>query len=411
MSVRAVAFLTLHSCPLARLGERDAGGMSVYVLGLARELARRGVRVDIHARAHGGGHADAPPHPNVTVTHLTAAPIPAPKDELHHYTPQFVAELASQLRPDIDMIHSHYWLSALAGLQLSERLNAPHVTTFHTIAAVKERALRGAAEPPERHAGERAIARGVDGIIAWTRPEAEALEALLGAGRERIAIAPIGIDRRRFYPRDRAAVHERTRIPLEEESLLYVGRLDPIKGVDVLLRAMAIITDRPQARLRIVGGDAESAYARGLRSMAEEAGIAGRVTWHGPVPNAELPWQYAAANVVVVPSYSESFGISAAEALACGAPVVASDVAGPASFIRDGESGRLVPPGDAAALAGAITEILEDGGLARRLSAGAIQAAEHLGWPAAAAGVMSLYDRALAARETRAPAAIGASTT
>ena len=214
-----------------------------------------------------------------------------------------------------------------------------------------------------RHVAEREIAGGADGIVAWTSFEAEALVSLLGADAGRIAVAPIGVDGERFRPLDRVEARGRLGIPPDEESLLYVGRLDAIKGADVLLRALGLMAERPRLRLRIVGGEVDTDYAAGLRALASELGVAGRVTWVGLVSNDELPWHYAAADMLVVPSHSESFSIVAAEAMACGTPVVASNVPGPASFIEDGVSGRLVTPGDAPALAAAITELLDDGEL------------------------------------------------
>ena len=233
----------------------------------------------------------------------------------------------------------------MPGAEVSQRLDVPHVTTFHTIAAVKEQAFGGGGEPAVRHEAEREIARDADGIVAWTSFEADALVSMLGADAGRIAVAPIGVDAERFRPLDRHEARERLGIPPDEESLLYVGRLDRIKGADVLMEAFGLLSERPQMRLRIIGGEVDADYAARLRGLAEEVGIAGRVTWVGLVSNDELPMHYSAADMLVVPSHSESFSIVATEAMACGTPVVASNVPGPASFIEDGVSGRLVPPG------------------------------------------------------------------
>ena len=271
-----------------------------------------------------------------------------------------------------------------------------HVTTFHTIAAVKEQAVidpSKSAEPHERHEAERAIARGVDGVVAWTGFEADALVSMLGAERERIAVAPIGVDTERFRPLDRAEARSRLGIAADEETLLYVGRLDRIKGADVLVRAACLLAERPQMRVRFVGGEVDADYAAGLRALAFELGIAKRVSWTGVVANDELPWEYAAADLVIVPSYSESFSIVAAEAMACGTPVVASNVPGPASFIEDGLSGRLVPAGNAPTLARAICELLEDEELRRHLGRGALEAARGMTWEASADKVLGLYER------------------
>ena len=220
---------------------------------------------------------------------------------------------------------------------------------------------------------------------------------MLGAERNRITVAPIGVDTGRFRPLDRAEARSRLGIPADEETLLYVGRLDRIKGADVLLRAAAgLLAGRPRlGGVRLVGGEVDADYATGLRALAAELNVADRVSWIGTVPNDELPWHYAAADVVIVPSYSESYSIVAAEAMACGTPVVASNVPGPASFIEDGVSGRLVAAGDAPALARAIYEVLDDEELRQRIGFGALAAARRMTWGASAEAVLELYERVI----------------
>ena len=273
---------------------------------------------------------------------------------------QFAKEIGAAIGDSYSLIHTHYWVSGLAGLEVSRQFNIPHVTTFHTIAAVKEQASELSLEPPERHEAERAIAWGTDGVVAWTQFERDTLVSMLGAESNRIAVAPIGVDSERFRPLNKAEARQRLGIGADEETLLYVGRLDRIKGADVLIKAAGLLADRPQMRVRFVGGEVDADYAAGLRALVSELCIDERITWAGVVANDELPWHYAAADLVIVPSYSESFSIVAAEAMACGTPVVASNVPGPASFIEDGVSGRLVPAGDAPALARAICELLDD---------------------------------------------------
>ena len=394
MTVRSVGFVALHSCPFLALGEEKAGGMSASVLGLAREFSRRGIAVKIVTNEHPKRHQDGDCEAGFMLIHVPPAPFATASGGILGHGHEGAEEVAAALGDDCDVVHTHYWLSGRAGQDVSRRLDAPHVTTFHTIAAVKEQAFGGGSEPAERLETERSIAQDVDGIVAWTSFEAEALVSMLGADPERIAVAPIGVDAERFRPLDRREARERLGIPLDDESLLYVGRLDAIKGADVLLEAFGLLSERPQLRLRIVGGEVDADYAARLRGLASELGVADRVTWVGLAPNDELPWHYAAADVVVVPSHSESFSIVATEAMACGTPVVASNVPGPASFIEDGVSGRLVPPGDAPALAAAISELLDDGDARRRLSEGALEAARGLTWAASADAVLGLYERA-----------------
>ena len=401
MTLRSVAFFALHSCPFLALGEEKAGGMSAYVLGLAREFSRRGIAVKIvtneHPKAHKNGRFEA----DFDVVHVSSAPFEARPDGFPAHGPDWTERIAGEIGGDCDVIHSHYWISGRAGAEVSRRLDVPHVTTFHTIAAVKEQAFGGGAEPAVRHEAEREIARCADGIVAWTSFESEALVSMLGADPERIAVAPIGVDAERFRPLDRLDARERLGIPPDEESLLYVGRLDAIKGADVLLRALGLMAERPRLRLRIVGGEVDTDYAAGLRALASELGVADRVTWVGLVPNDELPMHYSAADMLVVPSHSESFSIVATEAMACGTPVVASNVPGPASFIEDGVSGRLVTPGDAPALASGISKLLDDGDARRWLAEGALEAARGLTWEASADAVLGLYEKAIELRDGR----------
>ena len=406
----SVAFLTLHSCPLGMAGEGDVGGMNVYAVGLARQLARRGFRVDIFTREHSGDHAVSLDEPNARIVHVKAAPVSTPKESLHEFATDFQESIDRLLTDgDIyDIIHSHYWVSGLVGSALAKRWNTPHVTTFHTVAALKEEAFPQGVETQSRHDAEQLIARSTDVILAWTRHEAEALTRLLGADPSRINVAPIGIDRGRFQPLDKAQARARLGIPAGEETLLYVGRLDPIKGADVLLEALSLLADRPRLRLRIVGGETASTTFATLDSLAQSLGVAGRVSFLGAAPNADLPWHYAAADALIVPSWYESFSIATAEAMACGTPVVASNVPGPASFIRDGESGRLVPPGDARALADSIARLLDDPALQQRLSSGATRAVAHLEWKSIGDSVLDIYHDVIAKGRERALAAPGA---
>ncbi len=397
MTVRSVGLVALHSCPLAALGEGKAGGMSAYVLGLGKELARRGVSVTVITANHDEPHSAEAECEGVCIEHL---PSPAASSAAGWASQagQYASEIGAAIGESCDLIHTHYWASGLAGLEVSRRFNIPNVTTFHTIAAVKERVSELSPEPPERHEAEHEIARGANGIVAWTPFEADALVSMLGAERDQIAVAPIGVDAERFGPMDQTEARSRLGIPVDEETLLYVGRLDRIKGADALVRAAGLLADRPRMRVRFVGGEVDADYASGLRSLASELCIDERITWAGVVANDELPWHYAAADLIIVPSYSESFSIVAAEAMACGTPVVASNVPGPASFIEDRVSGRLVPAGDAPALARTICELLDNEEQRRRLGLGGLAAAQGMTWEASAHNVLGIYEQVLEAR-------------
>ena len=368
--------------------------MSAYVLGLGEELARRGVAVTIVTACHEDADSVELRCDGMRVAHLPSTAAESASEWVAR-AGEYAEQIGVALGESCDLIHTHYWASGLAGLEVSRRFDIPHVTTFHTIAAVKEQAISHGEtrEPHERHDAERAIARGADGIVAWTPFERDALVSMFGAEREKIAVAPIGVDTDRFRPLDRAEARSRLGIPTEEETLLYVGRLDRIKGADALVRAAGLLAERPRMRVRFLGGEVDADYAAGLRAQAVEMGISEKISWAGVVANDDLPWHYAAADLVIVSSYSESFSIVAAEAMACGTPVVASDVPGPASFIEDGVSGRLVPAGNAPALARAICDLLDDEQLRRRLGLGALAAARGMTWEASADTVLGMYGR------------------
>ena len=394
MTVRSVGLVALHSSPLAALGEGKAGGMSAYVLGSGRELARRGISVTVITANHESDYLTESDCEGLRIAHLLS-PVASSAAEWAAKAGQFAEEIRAVIGDGCDLIHTHYWASGLAGLEVSRRFNIPHVTTFHTIAAVKEQASELSPEPRERHEAEGVIARGADGVVAWTPFERDALVSMLGAEPDRIAVAPIGVDSERFRPLNQEEARSRLGISNDEETLLYVGRLDRIKGADVLLKAAGLLAERPRLCVRFVGGEVDVDYAAGLHSLASELCIDERITWTGVVANDELPWHYAAADLVIVPSYSESFSIVAAEAMACGTPVVASNVPGPASFIEDGVSGRLVPAGNAPALARAICELLDEEEQRRRLGLGGLAATQGMTWEASADTVLGLYERVL----------------
>ena len=292
MTLRSVAFFALHSCPFLALGEEKAGGMSAYVLGLAREFSRRGIAVKIvtneHPKAHKNGRFEA----DFDVVHVSSAPFEARPDGFPAHGPDWTERIAGEIGGDCDVIHSHYWISGRAGAEVSRRLDVPHVTTFHTIAAVKEQAFGGGGEPAERHEAEREIAGGADGIVAWTSFESEALVSMLGADPERIAVAPIGVDAERFRPLDRHEARARLGIPLMRSRCCMWGGLTH-QGRGRFAEGFRAMAERPRLRLRIVGGEVDADYAARLRGLASELGVADRVTWVGLVSNDELPMHYS----------------------------------------------------------------------------------------------------------------------
>ncbi|WP_376794142.1 glycosyltransferase [Thermogemmatispora sp.] len=344
----AIAMLCVHTSPLDRPGQRpDAGGMNVYIRSLARELGQRQIAVDIFTRRT-DSHLPSivPLGPRARVIHVEAGPVARlPKQDLYPYLPQFCAAVESfcQLEgQSYDLIHSHYWLSACAALELARRWRVAHVTMFHTLARVKLLSDPSSEEPPLRAQMEKLVVAEADRIVAATAEERLHLINLYAASPARISVIPCGVDLRHFVPQDRFQARQRYRLPLDRPLLLFAGRLDPFKGPDVLLKALALMEERAEAV--IVGGQLRGdRELQHLRRLAASLGLASRVHFLGALPPCEMPFIYSAADVTVVPSYNESFGLAAVESLACGTPVVATRVGGLAAIVRHGETGYLVP--------------------------------------------------------------------
>ena len=342
-----LAVLSFHGCPVARLGEKDTGGMNVYVLELARELGRRGTQVDVYTRYHD------PQDPQIVelgegarLIHLNAGPYYEAKENLHEYIPEFASKLFSFQRSqgiDYDLVHSHYWLSGRVGMILSSRWNVPQVATFHTLAKTKLRARAGEREPELRIRVEEQVLGSADAVVVSTEQEKEDLARLYQAPRHKIRVIPAGVDVELFHPVGKAKA--RQALGLDEKMvILYVGRIEPLKGIDLLLNAFALLDNTAGTRLLVVGGrPGQDGELGRLKSMALELGIEDLVTFTGAVGHTELPDYYSAADVFVLPSYYESFGLAALEAMACGTPVVVSRVGGLKAFIKDGETGYLIP--------------------------------------------------------------------
>ncbi|HEX5506649.1 MAG TPA: glycosyltransferase [Thermomicrobiales bacterium] len=413
-AIRRVAMISVHTSPLARLGERDAGGLNVYVRELSRQLGRLGVAVDIFTRRADPDTPDVVPcDENVRVVHITAGP-PAPVDKnaLFDLLPGFAAEMALfALREGAgyDVVHGHYWLSGWVTHLLRRYWDAPTVQMFHTLGHLKQDAARAAGaadggESAQRIAIEREVMERADAIVAANARERAEMVWWYGLRAPKIATIGCGIDLDLFRPGDRAAARAALGLG-DAPTLLYVGRIDPAKGVEFLLdgfaRLRASWRGSAPPRLDIVGGelrgDALGPDLARLRDQAAALGVAAGIHFHGPQPHEALPAYYAAADVTVVPSRYESFGLVAVEAMACGTPVVASHVGGLAYTIEDGENGFLVPYGDGDALAAALARVLGDDGLRDRLSAGALATAAGHSWVGVTRQILALY-RDLAAR-------------
>jgi D-inositol-3-phosphate glycosyltransferase len=406
-----VAVLSVHTSPLDQPGTGDAGGMNVYVVETARRLARSGVEVEVFTRATG---PDQPPAvelaPRVTVRHVAAGPLEALDKadlpaQLCAFTGGVLRAEAAREPGHFDLVHSHYWLSGQVGWLAAERWGVPLVHTAHTLAKVKNAALADGdtAEPRARVIGEEQVVAAADRLVASTPDEAAQLRELYGATDEQVVTVAPGVDLETFAPGDPGAARLRLGLPPESVVLLFVGRIQPLKAPDVLLRAAARLTaDGPALRRRlvvaVVGGPSGTGLAEPghLAALAADLGIADLVRFVPPARQSELADWYRAADTVLVPSHNESFGLVALEAQACGTPVVAAAVGGLRTAVLDGGSGLLVPGHDPGDYAAAVRRLLDDPGLRDRLATGAVAHAAAFGWERTAAGLLATYTQVLA---------------
>lgn len=397
-----VAMISMHTCPLAVLGGKNTGGMNVYVRELSRELARRGWAVDIFTHNQ-NKERPAVIHMarNVRVVHVQAGPIaPLGKNDLFPHVPEFADNIlamveASDLR--YDLIYSHYWLSGVVAERLREAWNVPYLQMFHTLGRLKNAvALRQEdLELQQRIESEAAIVRSADRLVAANPIDRQHLIGHYQADPGRIEVVPCGVDLSLFRPIDRDEARAELGIPDGRRLVVFVGRIDPLKGIDTLLRAIRELVDsHPEWRetlvLSIVGGSAEddadsmTQEQRRLARLREELGIRDVVTFWGAQGQETLPYFYAAADAVVMPSHYESFGMVALEAIACGTPVIASEVGGLTYTLRDGENGFLIPPRRPELLAQKLLCLLEDPALRDEMGMQGVEAAARFGWQAVA---------------------------
>ncbi len=407
--IRRLAMISVHTSPLDQPGTGDAGGMNVYVIEVAKRLAARGIEVDIFTRATTSALEQVVAHSDgITVRHIHAGPFEGlTKDELPGQLCTFAREVlraeAGQPLGHYDIVHSHYWLSGQVGALARDRWGVPLIHSMHTMAKVKNDAMAegDTPEPAARIIGEQQVVEAADVLIANTDLEAKQLVNLYDAEPGRVEVVNPGVDLSVFRPRERTQVRAGLGIPSDADVLLFAGRIQPLKAPDVLLRAVAVMLERrPELRSRllvpIVGGPSGTGLDRptSLASLADELGIADIVRFVPPVSQDELARWYSAATLVAVPSYNESFGLVAAEAQACGTPVVAAAVGGLTTVVRDGRSGLLVDGHDAAGWADALQRVIADPDLRQRLAAGAITQAREFSWEATAERTLDVYRQA-----------------
>jgi D-inositol-3-phosphate glycosyltransferase len=394
--------VSLHTSPTARLGQSANGGLNVYVRQVADAFSRRGVATDVFTRSLGDGCAIEQLAPLSRVVYLPAGPAGQDKSRLLEHVPSFTSHVQDfiEAQPsEPDLIYSHYWLSGLVACALRGRLGLPWAHTAHTLALVKNRQLAPGAtpEPEIRVDLEAEISRCADLLVVSTQAEGDDLRRAAHVRPDRIAVVAPGVDLATFQPRPRSLARRQVGHGAHRV-FAFVGRLEPLKGVDLILRALALLTAgdaRTDVRLLILGEDSGAGEHDRLAALAEELGVADLVEFVGSVAQPDLPVYYSAAEACLMPSYSESFGLVGLEAQACGTPVIASNVSGLASVVRDGVTGFLVDGPDPAAYAECMARLLAEPGLVERMGRRAHLRAQGFSWERTATSLLDRFEALL----------------
>ncbi len=404
-----VAMISYHTCPLATLGGKDTGGMNVYVRDLTLELGRMGIHVDVFTRSqdehvphvlHDLGYGNR-------VVHVPAGPeTPLPRQELAGYIPEFVRGIERFVEDKglhYDIIHSHYWMSGLAAESLSECWGGtPIVQMFHTLGEMKNRVARSDAEREGAYRldGERRVLARVNRVIAATPAEQAQLEWLYKADMSKVVVIPPGVDVRHFYPIPVDEARQFIGLSPSARMILFVGRIEPLKGLDTLIKAVACLRVKDLSEpvnLAVIGGDPDAAPEEmssemtRIQKICDDLTVGKMVAFLGKRSQDTLPYYYSAAEVVVMPSHYESFGMVALEAMACGTPVIASQVGGLAFLVQDGVTGYHVADGDDEGMCKELTILLGDTSLRKSLGKNAAAYAQNYAWDKIATQIVGVY--------------------
>ncbi len=394
ISVQRVAVLSLHTSPLAQPGSGDSGGMNVYVREMVSALAQAGIECTTYTRAAQPGLPDVVQvEPGHRVVHIPAGPYDLAKEQLPGVLQEFGDAVVDHIKNDspADVLHANYWLSGLVGHRIKHELDLPFVSTFHTLAKVK--AEGGDLEPEWRERAEAEIIGCADAICVSCTEEERQFLRLYGKPAGKIEIIAPGVEHAFFAPGDRNGARNALDLPANCPVLLFVGRIQPLKGPDVAVRALAAL-QRSDALLLVVGGASGldgSEEMQHVQALITELGVEGQVRFVEPQPHHILSTYYRAADVVIVPSRSESFGLVALEASACGIPVVASGVGGLLTLVDHGSTGFLVPDRDPQLYAKYIGEILDHPQQAAQMGQRGAERARQYTWGFAAARLRRVY--------------------
>jgi D-inositol-3-phosphate glycosyltransferase len=420
-----VATISVHACPLAPPGAWETGGMNVYIRELSHHLSNQGVEADVFTRLQGAEpNMVVPFAEHARVVHVPAGPARyLPKEQVVGHLAEFICnmrEFVAREEALYNVVHSHYWLSGRVAGYFKNAWRVPMVAMFHTLAELKNQVSLSADEweADVRFGIERLTVATADQVVASTPVDSGHLESYYGADTERVSIVPCGVDLDQFQPGSRTRARQGLGFG-DEPLVLFVGRIQQLKGIDVLLRATAILAARAESaqtrppRIVIVGGrpsgesdDPEARELGRLKALAQNLGIEKLLDWRGAVAHEQLSQYYQAADVTVMPSTYESFGLVAVESMACGTPVVASRVGGLQATVQDGRTGYLIPWRDPALFADRIGQILNDPELRRQLGAAGRARAAEFGWDRVASQMIELYQELICPESTNRPEAL-----
>ena len=402
--IERIAFICYHTCPLNSPGEGKSGGMNVYVSALAEVLNTIGLAIDIFTRSHDCHNHIEHLNSSTRVIHLEDDSEEQEPSALISSLPIFTKRLIEFIDSEetqYQMIHSHYWLSASIGSELSTYINIPHVTTFHTLAKLKMQSGIGSAEPLERVESEEILIKNSQHIIAFSQNEKDAIVNFYGGDPDNITTLPCGVDLSTFRPMDQQESLKRLGLT-DHNVILCVGRLESLKGIDLLINSTSHINSPKPLKVLIAGGDSDIKYRKHyLQSLIETLQLSNVVRFEGRIAHDLLPLYYNAADVCVVPSQYESFGLVALEAMACGTPVVASRVGGLPTIIQHGSTGYLKSWRCPETFANSVEMIIKNPLLQTTMGVKARERAESMSWSSLADNIFNVYNDMLVVNPTR----------